>query len=123
MRERVVVGLPVEVLRLQYDAVAVEDERFERRRGTVRGRSGNDEPGRAAEARRGDVGVGSVAEEGAAATGGGGGGADGWGDEEGGGSHRCRRHRMDGLEWKVGAIGSKWVAYLALLAFVLFLNS
>jgi hypothetical protein len=38
MSEGVVVGLPVEVLRLQYDAVAVEDEGVERRRGSRRSR-------------------------------------------------------------------------------------
>lgn len=66
MHEGVVVGLPVEVLRLQYDAVAVEDQSVERpRRGS---RGGDDERGRrTAEADRGGGGGrGAVAGEAAA---------------------------------------------------------
>jgi hypothetical protein len=87
MSEGVVVGLPVEVLQLQYDAVAVEDEGVERRRGSRRRRGrggGHDQWGHAEKARGGDAGGRSVAEEGAGASGAGAGG----GEDEGSGRHR-----------------------------------
>lgn len=96
MREGVVVRLPVEVLRLEDDAVAVEDEGFERPRGGSRG-ARDDVPGlrsppriaqaaEGGEAARGGQhgGRGGAVAGGAAASGGGGGGEE----ERAGRSHR-----------------------------------